>query len=110
MVATWSRSKIPRKGAYHSASQRPTRSPARKSQNSKSYEGTRQPIENKGQEVLRPNNLLKVDALASLSRQGIENEPFIPEERAVKNSNPVNLLKLNIVSSVHPSIHLAFKR
>jgi hypothetical protein len=77
--------------------------PTRKSQNSKSYERTRQLIENKRQEVSKPINLLKAEALAALSRQDVENISVVSEKLSVKNSNPVNSLKLNMVSSFNQS-------
>ena len=43
-------------------------------ENSKSYERTRQLIENKGRDVLNPVNLLKIGSLTQLSRQDIENK------------------------------------
>jgi len=47
--------------------------PARKTQNSKSYERTRQLIENKGQQISNTVNSLKLSSLTSLPRQDIEN-------------------------------------
>ena len=83
--------------------------PARKPQNSNSHERTRQPIENKGPEVSNPVNPLKVRLLALLSRQDTENKNVSPEKPAIKNSNPVNLLKLNGVSSAYPVNSLKLK-
>ena len=83
--------------------------PARKPENSNSHERTRQPIENKGPEVSYPVNPLKVILLALLSRQGTENKDVSPEKPAIKNSNPVNLLKLNRVSSTYPVKSLKLK-
>ncbi|HXJ93895.1 MAG TPA: hypothetical protein VMT20_13680 [Terriglobia bacterium] len=100
-VNTSSRPETLRNGAHHSTLPRSTRQPSQKSQNSKSYQRTRQPIENKGQEISNPVNLLMAGSLASLSRQGIENTPFTSEKQTIKNSNPVNLLKLNKVNSAY---------
>jgi hypothetical protein len=99
---TWSRPEIPRNGARHPAFPRSARRPTRKSQKSKSYERTRQPIENKGQEISNPINLLKAGSLAPLPRQDIENTHVTSKRRAIKNLNPVNSLKLNRVSCVDP--------
>ncbi|HXJ95152.1 MAG TPA: hypothetical protein VMT20_20110 [Terriglobia bacterium] len=113
MVQTWS--EILPNGAQHpafppSASTRSVRWPVRKPQNSISYERTCQPIENKGHEFLNPVNLLKVKWLALLSRQVIENKLVSLEKPVIKNSNPVNLLKLNRVSSAYLVNSLKIKR
>ena len=59
---------------------------------------------------MNPVNLLKVKWLALLSRQVIENKLVSLEKPVIKNSNPVNLLKLNRVSSAYLVNSLKIKR
>ncbi len=82
---------------------------AEKWKNSKSYERTRQLTENKEQEISSPVNSLKVSSLTSLTCHAIENMTVMPEKRAAKKSEPVNLLKLNMVSCSNPVNSLKIK-